>query len=553
MKLRDYQVAAINSLYDYFGKNSGNPVLALPTGTGKSVIIAGFIQSVYKAYPNQRIMMLTHVKELIEQNFSKLMTIWKNAPAGIYSAGVGRKDTYAQITFAGIQSVAKKASIFGHIDLVIIDECHLVSPNNATNYQKFINSLKTRNPNLKVIGLSATPYRLGLGMITDGGIFTDICYDITTMDQFNRLVNEGYLAPLVSKRTSSQLDVSNVRVQGGEFVNSALQVAVDKDEITRGALEEALRLGEDRRHWLVFATGIDHAEHITEHLKQMGISAAVVHSKLTLNERNQILADYKAGKIRALVNNNVLTTGFDFPAIDLIIMLRPTQSPGLWVQMLGRGTRPVYADGFDLTTAEGRLTAISNSQKQDCLVLDFAGNTERLGPVNDPVIPRKRGLKKGGTAPVRCCPECMTYCHASVKVCPSCGFNYPENVKIAVQASTAPLMAQAEEPLVETFDVNNVCYSLHYKQGSAAILKVTYQCGLRTFHKYVCIGHSNTFAARQALLWWTRHWDEGKAPYHQPLTSEEAINYIDCLRTPKKLNIWINKKYPEIMSEDFEG
>ena len=327
---RYYQTEAKQAIFNYFVHSNGNPVVALPTGTGKSIIIADFIEEVYKHYPTQRIMMLTHVKELIEQNFDKLVDMWPTAPAGIYSAGLGRREAYSKITFAGIASVGRCAEKFGHQDLIIIDECHLVSPNSNTMYRKFIAALKKINPNLKVIGLSATAYRLGLGAITDGGLFTDICYDLTTLDAFNRLVAEGYISPLIPKRTKTELDISEVHIRGGELIQSELQAAVDRTEITKAALEEVLVQGTNRKSWLIFATGIEHAAHIAIMLNESGIPTVAIHSKME-GDREQALKDFKSGKYRCAVNNNVLTTGFDHPAIDLIGMLRPTTSPGLWV------------------------------------------------------------------------------------------------------------------------------------------------------------------------------------------------------------------------------
>ena len=143
IQTRDYQTAAVRSLYDYFENRTGNPVIAMPTGTGKSVVIAEFLRSIYTAYPHQRVIVATHVKELIAQNYEKLRIVWPHAPAGIYSAGLGRRDNMQRITFAGIASISKKAALFGHIDLLIIDEAHLVSPAEETMYRGFINALKT--------------------------------------------------------------------------------------------------------------------------------------------------------------------------------------------------------------------------------------------------------------------------------------------------------------------------------------------------------------------------------------------------------------------------
>lgn len=524
MKLRYYQAAAIEAVYQYFRSKTGNPILALPTGTGKSVIVAGFIEGVFSAFQGQRILIATHVKELIEQNHEKLLTLWPTAPAGIYSASVGRKDI-APITFVGIQSVSKRASEFGKVDLILVDECHTVSDSSNTQYRLFIEALKVINPQLKVIGLTATPYRLGQGMLTDGGIFHDICYDLTERHAFNRLIAEGYLAPLISKQTAIQLDVSTVAKSGGEYVQKELQAAVDKAPITAAALEEALALGHDRNHWLVFAAGVEHAQHISDMLNLMGVPSAVVTGDLPKLERERILREYKAGKYRAVVNNNVLTTGFDFPGIDMIVMLRPTSSPGLWVQMLGRGTRP-------------------HESKKNCLVLDFAGNTRRLGPINDPVIPRKRGKGGGGVAPVRLCPECSTYSHASARVCEQCGYEFPKSIKIEAMASYQSVLADDLPEIVE-FDVTSVTYQRHEKAGKPPSLRATYLCGLRRFEEWVCLEHPG-YAGVKARAWWE---ERGTTPC--PASVTDALTRLHELHAPTKIRVWINTKHPEIMGYDF--
>jgi DNA repair protein RadD len=165
---RWYQEEAIKSIFSYFMENDGNPIIALPTGTGKSIVIADFVKKVFSYYQGQRVMMLTHVKELIKQDYQKLIDVWPTAPAGIYSAGLNRRDHLYPITFAGIASVHKKPELFGKQDLAIIDECHLVSARSNTMYLKFIDAMRAINPALKVIGLTATKYRLGQGLLTEG-------------------------------------------------------------------------------------------------------------------------------------------------------------------------------------------------------------------------------------------------------------------------------------------------------------------------------------------------------------------------------------------------
>ena len=547
MKLRDYQDAAVASVFDYFTNGgTGNPIVALPTGTGKSVVIAAFIRQAVTTYPGTRIMKLTHVKELIEQNLEKLLAVWPTAPAGVYSAGLKRKDVGQPVIFGGVGTVARVIDIFGRIDLLLIDECHLVSPKEATMYQRVISGLRKVNPYLKVIGFTATHYRLGSGMLTEeGGLFTDVCFDMTKLEAFNWLLAEGYLSRLVPKPTSVQLDIESVHIQGGEYKLNELQEAVDKDEITYAALREVLAYGHDRAHWLIFASGIEHTVHVAAMLDSLGIPTTFVHSKMADGERDSNIAHFKSGRYRAMVNNGILTTGFDFPAIDLIGVLRPTQSPGLWVQMLGRGTRPVYAEGFDLSTDEGRLSAILHGGKQNCLVLDFAGNTRRLGPINDPVLPRRKG-KGGGVAPVRLCEACGTYNHASVRFCVECGAEFPREVKILQHAGTDVLISDGA-PKTEVFKVDRVIYGEHRKDGRPPTIQVSYFCGLRMFKEWICLEHEG-YAGKKSRDWW-----RDRSAEEPPITTADALTKIDSLRIPTHVRVWIKPKYDEVLAYDYTG
>jgi DNA repair protein RadD len=545
---RSYQIECEQSLWRYFETHTGNPLCALPTGTGKSVVIAMFLYNVLRAYQRQKIVVCTHVQELIQQNYQKLLQFWPSAPAGINSAGLGQRDTMHPILFAGIQSVAKYFASFGHVDLVIIDEAHLVSPEDETRYKMFIAGLKSINPYLKVIGLTATPWRLGHGRITEGegALFTDMCFDITGLEAFNRLIEEAFLAPLIPKKTHIELEVDGVHLRGQEFIASELQVAVDKEAITRAALEETMESGRNRNKWLLFASGVEHAQHISDMLQdEFGIFCPAIHRKTHKDDRRKYLQAFRDGEIRAVVNNNILTTGLDVPDIDLITVLRPTCSPVLWVQMLGRGTRPVYAPGYDLQMLQGRLAAIANSGKQDCLVLDFAGNTRRLGPINDPVIPRKKG-ERGGDAPVKICDRCGTYNHTSVRKCICCGFEFPIQTKFTPTASTEELI-KGDLPITEVFKIDHVSYSEHNKVGRPPSMKLMYYCGIRSFSEYVTPEYPGPAGGR-AKKWWKE-----RADTMPPTKTAEMLERTDELRTPTHLRVWINKQYPQIIAHCYDG
>lgn len=542
MNPRTYQTEAVESLFRYFENNkSGNPVIAMPTGTGKSIVIALFLKTVIESWPNQRILILTHVKELIQQNYEKLLALWPFAPAGIFSAGLNRKDVSPPIVFAGIASICKQSSLFLKTDLIIIDEAHLVSPNEDTMYRSFISKLKEKNPRLRVIGLTATPWRLGHGKITESteeslSIFTDVCFDITSVTAFNRLIAENFISPLIPKSTNYVLDINDVHMRGGEFIPQELQLAVDKREVTLSAIKEAIELGVSRNTWLVFAAGVDHAIHTAQTMCDLGVPSVAIHSKLSNEDRDRAIRDFKNGKYRAAVNNNMLTTGFDYPAIDMIVCLRPTASSVLWVQMLGRGTRPA-------------------KDKENCLVLDFAGNTRRLGPINDPVIPNPRG-GKGGEAPIKECPVCRTLVHASLRFCNGilkddtpCTHEFTFQTKITTTSSTEELIKGAL-PITEVFQVDHITYSCHRKPGKPNMMKVSYYCGrMSVFRQYVLLEHTN--AGRHMATQWWKIRDEGCLQV--PTTVSDALTLSSNLKVPTHIRVWINKKYPEILAFCFDG
>lgn len=416
--LREYQQRTIDQLYAWFNAgNQGNPCLVLPTGAGKSHIIAALCKDALQSWPETRILMLTHSRELIGQNAEKLRQHWPNAPMGIYSAGLKRKELGEPITFAGIQSVRTKASQIGHCDIVIIDEAHLVSHKDEGGYRTLLTDLLVINPNLRVIGLTASPYRLGHGYITDKPAIFDALIEPVSIEE---LIHKGFLSTLRSKLTATKLEVEGVHKRGGEYIESELQAAVDTSDKNRLVAAEIVRLGHSRKSWLVFCAGVDHAQHIAEALNHQGITTECVTGETPSNERDRILTDFKAGRITALTNANVLTTGFDAPGIDLIAMLRPTMSPGLYVQMAGRGLR----------VAPG---------KTDCLVLDFAGVVEQHGPITAVKPPPKKG-DKVGEAPVKVCDHCQEICHLSVRVCPACGEAFPEPVKETLKLHNHDIM-----------------------------------------------------------------------------------------------------------------
>jgi DNA repair protein RadD len=522
LTLRDHQNQAVASAFNYFYAGfTGNPLIAMPTATGKSLVIGEFIRQTLMNWPYTRILSLTHVKELIEQNSDKLSMLWPEAPFGIYSAGLNQKDTAHPVIFGGIASVVNNLNAFGHRDLIMVDEAHLIGPKADTLYQQTIKHFRTINPKLKVIGLTATPYRLGQGMLTDSGLFTDICCDQTSIEWFEYFFSQGYLVPPIPRMTETEIDVSKVKIQNGDFKKDDLQKAVDHDSITYSACMEMCRWGMDRKSWIVFASGVEHSEHVARTLNSMGIDAEPVHSKMPQNDADDRIQAFRDNRLRVIVNYGKLTTGFDHKPIDMIGMLRPTMSTSLWVQMVGRGMRPY-------------------PNKLNCLVLDFAGNTKRLGPINDPIVPRRRGKGKPGDAPVKICPNCNCYNHLRATVCIMCGATFDIMPKIAPVASTAELI-RTSQPQIEMHNVDTVIYHRHEKKGSPPMMRVSYLCGLRKFDEYICLEHPG-FAGKKARDWWKERMQVKVAPP----SIAEAMKYIQQLKKPKQIRV-LNAQYPEVL------
>ena len=483
--------------------------------------MASFIEGVLKAFPDQRILIVTHVRELIQQNYLELMGLWPEAPAGIYSAGLKQRDLRAPILFAGIQSIHKLVYDVQQCDLILIDEAHLIPRSSNTMYRRFLDGLKRLNPLLKVIGFTATPYRLDSGLLHEGedAIFTDIAYEVSVRE----LIDDGYLSPLMSKRMATQLDVSGVGTRGGEFIAKDLEAAIDRDSITQSALDEVFAYGQDRRSWLLFCAGVDHAFHVREAVRARGIPCETITGATPSGERDSLVRDFKAGRIRCLTNANVLTTGFNATAVDLIAMLRPTKSAGLYVQIVGRGCR--LASG-----------------KANCLILDFAGNIARHGPI-DAIKPKKPGQGEGDV-PIKDCPNCHSLVHAAVRQCPDCDHLFPPpKQQIVAEASKLDILSTERS---EWVPVTRVSYARHDKPGKPPSLRVDYWSGLVAHSEWVCLEHQG-YARQKAASWWAR-----RAP-GLPLPSkvEEALQVADRLRCPAEIAVRPSGRFTEIVGARF--
>lgn len=518
LQLRDYQRAAVDALYAYWSEKPGSPLLVIPTAGGKSLILATVIRELLADYPDMRILVCTHVKELIAQNAQELFGIWPLAPAGIFSAGLGRRDAGAQVIFGGVQTIANKAEQIGHIDLVMVDEAHLMPRNAETQYGKLLAGLEDINPDLKLVGLTATPYRMGEGCLHegDGALFDDVCYEKPVAE----MIEEGYLCRPISKGMATGFDLTGVGKVGGDYNQGKLQAAVDKADVTKAVVDEVVAYGKERKSWLLFCSGVDHAFHMRDEIRERGISCETVCGDTPSDERSRILADFKAGRIRAVTNNSVMTTGTNVPSIDLVVFARPTLSAGLYVQMAGRGLR-------------------LSPGKENCLFLDFAGVVRKHGPIDAVTPPHARSGT--GDAPVKQCPQeeggCGSLIHASLRVCPDCGHEFPEpESKIKEHADDTPIYGRGE---AQWRPVSSRRFDFHEGKGNKPpSVKVSYMCGLTSIREWLCPQHQG-FAKSKADRYWHRH--GGERPF--PNSVMEWLERQRELKTTDEIAVKPDGKY----------
>lgn len=554
--LRYYQQESIdNCISDLLA--GFNPVIGLPTGSGKSIVLCGLAESIVDIIDvNANILILSHVKEILEQNHAALEKYFYGMDIGLYSAGLDSK-TIRKITVASIQTAQNCPEKFEHFTHVIIDEAHRVSFDNKTGYRKFINEIDAQ-----AIGLTATPFRMKGGYIYEGedALFDKLSIDMTTGERFTKLIDEGYLSEIYSKKTVLTLDDKGIKTLGGDFASKDLSKKFDRENITEAAVLECIHFGKNYHHWLCFAIDIKHANNIAERFNAHGISAIAVHSNMS--DRDKAIKDFKSGKYRVLVNVDILTTGFDFPAIDMIIMLRHTKSPIIHVQTTGRGLRVLQdKEEYNLNEKTGRLEAIENSPKTHCLVLDFAGNTKRLGPINDVKVRKPGERSRKGEVFSKVCPECNIDNHLSAKVCCNCGFEFSTKEKIEHEAAELELVrkkkkeekkkkkeAKEKIKVIGWAKVKDVTYRKYEKHGKDLALIVDYNCGLIKHSEYVFIeGHG--FSKHKANNWIDFRWNSTKISC--PKTVEQCIQFQDYIDKPTDILVDATGKFSKVVESKF--
>ena len=526
LELRHYQRAALDALYSYWRNGGGNGLIVLPTGAGKALVIAKLIEELLADYPDMRILNVTHSASLVGQNFEEFIKLSPFAPAGIYSAGLNRRDAHAQILFCGIQSIWNKVAQLGPIDLVIVDEAHAISRNANTQYGQFFKAVRDANPDSRTCGTTATDYRMDSGRLTDDldddeslaglsvvpefhdpevdlvkpakfKLFDDVVYEIG----IGELIEQGYLTRLTSARTASKIDLKGVGTRGGEYIPGQISAAAER--IIEEAVAEDMVLSEGRRAGLFFSTSKDNANHVADAIRRHGRTCAVLTSD-NAHQTKEIFEGFRSGKYWAISSVSMITTGTNFPFVDFISLILSTKSAGKLVQILGRGTR-------------------NSPGKTECLIADHGKNLAYHGPI-DQIRPKPPGSGEG-EAPRKTCPSeetpgavrdengnfgCGENIHASAKTCHCCGYVFPpsEDVKITAQAADAPVLSTAPP---ESRVVRKRTFWHHEgKGGKPDSVKVVYTIGMSQVNEWVCPCHKG-FAKTKADRYWLAH--GGQRPF----------------------------------------
>lgn len=452
---------------EWFANNpTGNPVVNLPGGSGKSVVIAAIVRDALHNWPSTRVLMLVHSRELVAQNAEKLRALWPGAPLGIYAASLKKRQIGQPITYASIQSVAKKAQLIGHIDLCIVDEAHSISNTETGTYRTLLSQLSEINPAMRVIGFSASPYRVGQGMLTEGkeAMFADIIEPVT----IEELMHLGHLSPLRSKQTAHKLDTKGLHTSKGDYAVGEMSDRFNTNANNLAIVQETIARAPDRKHWLVFSSGVQHSDDLAECFRAHGISAHSLSGLDSSDERDRKIREFEDGTVRAMVNFGILTTGYDFPALDCIAFARGTKSPGLYLQMAVRGCR-VFPG------------------KTDCLVLDYAGVVAENGPITAIRPPKAKG-SGNGEAPVKLCDDCGELVHPSVRVCPACGHEFPPPKEKEFKLHTDDIMGISGTDM----DVSAWTWRAQVSRSSGVeMLMVSYYGGLSDppISEYILINH----------------------------------------------------------------
>jgi DNA repair protein RadD len=524
-----------------------SPCASAATGSGKTLCITTLAQAV--TAKGKRMMTVTHVKELIGQ--LEATAIAQGLVPGVYAAGLNRRDKSQNYLICQIQSVYKRAFDFPIPDVLCIDEAHLLNSDDEGMYRTFIGHLRVANPKMRLVGLSATPFRMGSGLIYGPDRMFEACVARVGMKE---LITDGYLTPIIGKNGDRNFSAADLHMRGGEFIAAEIEAMMADEAKVSLATKEILHQCVGRNQILHFTTGNKHSVMLMDELRKSGETAEMVNGEMAAGERERMLTGFRTRQFRHLVNCALLTTGYDDTGIDAICNLRPTRSPGLLLQMAGRGLR-------------------LDPRKTNTLFLDFGGSLEYFGPLDliEEKITARKSVEIGGEAPMKTCPMCAAVVFAGRVKC-DCGYVWERKLNHETTASGAAVLSGVQEK-----QVSRTMYTVHSPRdiGKKPMLKVVhYTADRESVSEYLTVSpeDSATWARKQLEGWlasvprkdlpgWSLTMEAGvmkgvrQGQEAVVITSAvEMLPFCQCLVGPKTIKVMPstnNPRYSSVVGRSF--
>lgn len=512
IQLRDYQLECVDAVWQSMFKKN-HILVCLPTGTGKTECFIELCRRAIEKKLGVRILIVMDQTRLVSQTAKRI-----GPQAGVFCSALGRREINNNITVASIQSIYNEP--LEAFDIVIIDEVHKFTLEGR--YRVLMHHLKELKNTLKVIGFTATPFRATGHIYGKGQFFEEIDYKRS----LQWAIHSGYLTKPVMKNTPCQFDTSNLSLRLGDFDNAELSKLVEDESKVSDQIKDALPRLHGRKHVVWATTNITHAEMVHAKLEH----AAIIHSKQSKEEQDFNLYNFESGISRHLVFVSMVNTGYDYPPLDAIVLMRPTRSPVLYVQTVGRGLR----------LFEG---------KKDCLILDYGRVVANCGTLDNPRIPKK-GERKGEVVStgLKACPQCLSFIPTAVMVCPDCGYEFPapDPVKNLTRTHGTGSLLQNNDPIWVA--VSGVSLAKHQSKAGNSCLKVTYhgrnvlsQDTLSEFFIW-----SNEWARRKGQ---NRLRQLGIPPYD---TIDEVLTKSALVKIPAFVKYVFENKYRKVLDISFD-
>jgi DNA repair protein RadD len=507
------------------------PLAIEPMAWGKSILLALLIVTLSRR--GKRVLCLAHRKELLEQNSGMLSRIAPDLDVGLCAANLKSDRTDARIVIGSTATIYRRLHRIGDVDVILLDEAHLLGPGSSTMLAR----IRSAFGDPPLIGVTATGYRTDSASLIEAGIFDVVAHETT----IGAALKGGLLCPLVTKTPrQGRIDLSNVPIVAGEFHAAALEAAAMQGGVTAQAVARTVEVArsEQRKSWLIFASGVAHARQIGDELDRHGVSRAVITGGTPIEIRTDAIARFRDGAVTALVNCNVLTTGFDATGIDLVAFMRATCSPVLWVQAAGRGMRILPG-------------------KADCRMLDFGNNIFRHGPI-DNVRLRASGEQhdaNAAAARTRVCPHCEEINLASALICSACGESLVGiwDAKLdAVESELEAIAGNVPTPgnWTRVIAMNG---RVHLKPGAPPSFRLNFRTDAGLVSDFLPLQHPHSGARWHAA----KKWERLSLRRHAlpPLTAEEAeqrFRYGE-LRQPARLLVEREGGWWRIKAADFDS